>query len=264
MTSKQIELNGTTIVQLAHYPGENEPTHVLTLHAPLTLALAEFLKCKDLAFDVHDQPRKFEGKIGLTHELEDVEIKMPGFMGTSDPMRPTKVWKFRISRDTELALGLDFRAHFKGIAEQTILNDLLTQFNKEEFDFQIVSLQGELFPEQPVHDGSGTRVDMSAAESESDDEPQESDAAEEDKIPDDLCVSCENSIPLNPPPHGDFHTNGLKCKRANEAALASATQVNGRRRRIGNRPDPEAERAAQLKAGKAAKDPEAEYAGVVN
>lgn len=261
MTTKQIELNGTTIVQLAHYPGETEPTHVLTLHAPLTLALAEFLKCKDLAFDIHDQPRNFEGKIGLTHELEDVEIKMPGFMGSVDPLRPTKVWKFRISRDTELALGLDFRAHFKGIAEQTILNDLLSQFNKEEFDFSIVSLQGELFPEQPVHDGSGTRVEMSSGPQEdSTDEPEE---AEED---DTLCVSCENAIPA----FNGVHENGVKCKTANAAPLASVIQMGGGKfntpsSKRGRKPrDPEAERKAQLEAGKTAGEPDEEYAGVTH
>lgn len=254
MTTKQIELNGTTIVQLAHYPGESEPTHVLTLHAPLTLALAEYLKCKDLAFDLNDQPRKFEGKIGLTHELEDIEIKMPGFMGSVDPLRPTKVWKFRISRDTEMALGLDFRAHFKGIAEQAILNDLLMQFNKEEFDFAIVSLQGELFPEQPIHDGSGTRVNMSAKQEDSTDEPEE---ADED---DTLCVSCENAIPA----FNGVHENGVRCKQANAAPLASVIQMGGRKKKDRKPRDPEAERKAQLEAGKTAGEPEEEYVGVTH
>lgn len=244
MTTKQIELEDVSIVTLARYPGEKEPTFVLVLHAPLTMALADALKCKDLAFNLNDLPREFDGKISLKHELSDVEIKFDGYLGG---LKPTKLWKFRVSRDTELKLGLDLRAHFRGKEDGKILNDVADHFGQEDFGLFIGSLQGELFPTAPVQDGSGTRVEMSSGPQEdSTDEPEE---AEED---DTLCVSCENAIPA----FNGVHQNGVKCKTANAAPLASVAQINGRRKRTGNRPDPEAERAAQVAAGKAVKEPE--------
>jgi hypothetical protein len=237
MTTKQLEVKEASIVTLNRYPGEKEPTFVLTLHAPLTMALAESLKCKDLAFNLNDLPRDFDGKIGLKHELADIEIKFDGYLGG---LRPTKLWKFRISRDTELNLGLDLRIHFRGKEDGRIINDVADHFNQDKFGLFIRSLQGELFAPTPT------------GQEDSTDDPEE---AEEDDM---LRVSCENAIPA----FNGVHENGIKCKTANAAPLASVTQINGRKKRTGNRPDPDAERAAQVKAGKAAGEPEAEFAGV--
>lgn len=55
MTTKQIELQNTAIVNLAHYPGEKELTHVLTLHAPLSLELADHLRCRNMVFNLKDR-----------------------------------------------------------------------------------------------------------------------------------------------------------------------------------------------------------------
>jgi hypothetical protein len=220
---KSIDIKSVTIIELAHYPAKPDPTHVLVLKSRLTLALADQLKCKDLAFDINDVARQFEGKVGLTHQLSDVEVQFPGFMGEIKTVRPSKIQKFRIFHDGA-NMGLEFRVHFKGVTEGIAVNDLLTDQNLKEFDFGIVSLQGELFDVKPTGDGNdGKRIDMSGGDTE---------PPEEIEDPDAECMHCDRDIEIDSS-NSRYHVNGMPCPLAERAeavssgSLASAREVAG-------------------------------------
>jgi hypothetical protein len=168
MITKSIDIKDATILSTAGHPADPEPTTVLVISAPLTVGLADALKCRDMSFTLNDNPRQFEGKFGLPLELgeADAEIVLPAFTGGVDTLRPFKIWKFRIGHETDLQLGVEFRAHFKGAADAQVIGDLLQSVNQDPFTVSIVSLQGELFAEKAPEtkgDGpaGGSRVDMS-------------------------------------------------------------------------------------------------------
>jgi hypothetical protein len=141
------------------------------------------------------------------------------------------------------------RSSAPGVA--ALVDDYIRRIGDYEGALKISYVRQEAMDLQPAKEGPSTGQE----------EPPI--AAEEDEITADHCVSCENEIALNPAPHADFQTNGLKCKRVGVAPLASSSTVDGPKKRKGNRPDPEAERAAQAEAGKLATEGP-EFAGTVN
>lgn len=168
MVTKSIDIKDATILSTGGHPADPDPTTVLVLSAPLTVSLADALKCRDMSFTINNNARAFEGKFGLPLELgeADAEIVLPDSGGGRNTLRPHKIWKFRIGHETDLKLEVEFRAHFKGAADAQVIGDLLQEMNQCPFTVSIVSLQGELFGEKPAEtkgDGAagGKRVDMS-------------------------------------------------------------------------------------------------------
>lgn len=168
MVTKSIDIKDATILSTGGHPADPEPTTVLVLSAPLTVLLADALKCRDMSFTINNNARAFEGKFGLPLELgeADAEIVLPDSGGGRNTLRPHKIWKFRIGHETDLKLEVEFRAHFKGAADAQVIGDLLQGMNQCPFTVSIVSLQGELFAEKvPETKGDGpaggTRVVLS-------------------------------------------------------------------------------------------------------
>lgn len=168
MVTKSIDIKDATILSTGGHPADPEPTTVLVLSAPLTVLLADALKCRDMSFTINNNARAFEGKFGLPLELgeADAEIVLPDSGGGRNTLRPHKIWKFRIGHETDLKLEVEFRAHFKGAADAQVIGDLLQGMNQSPFTVSIVSLQGELFGEKSAEtkdDGAagGKRVVLS-------------------------------------------------------------------------------------------------------
>lgn len=194
MVCKSIDIKGATIIQSATHPADPEPTTVLTVSAPLTVALGEALRCRDMVFTLNDNARKFDGKVGLPLELgeDDAEIVLPDSNGSVNTMRPHKIWKFRVGHETDLVLAVEFRAHFKGAADSQIIADLLQFVNQDTFTVSIVSTQGELFAEKAEATNEGTKVDMSPKKEKSG------------------CKACDAGIPPKDN-EGGLHVNGEDC-----------------------------------------------------
>lgn len=232
MVCKSIDIPGITILAVGGHPADPEPTTVLTLTAPLTVKLAEALRCKDMAFTLNDNARKFDGKFGLPLELgeDDAEIVLPDANGSRNTLRPHKIWKFRVGHETDLQLAVEFRAHFKGAADSQLINDLLQFVNQDTFGVSIVSTQGELFAEKAEASGDGTKVDMSP-------KPAKAKTA---------CKDCDAGIPLMETDDG-AHVNGNDCK--NFAAPAAPTMADKKRAKA---EEEEKKRAARESSGMAA------------
>lgn len=157
------------------------------------------------------------------------------------------------SRNTKL----NFIVHTSKLGAETQVAGYMRALADSEGALRISYTKQEAMDLQPVKEAPSTETEeppMSAKQEDSTDEPEE---ADED---DTLCVSCENAIPA----FNGVHENGVKCKQANAAPLASVIQMGGRKKKDRKPRDPEAERKAQLEAGKTAGEPEEEYTGVTH
>lgn len=158
-------MKGCSIVGITGNPAEGEPTTVLILSAPLTLEMADAMRCRDMVYTVNDNARPFEAKIGLPLELGegDVEVVLPTSNGSVERLRPYKLWKVKVGHATPITLEVVMRLHFKGAADGQVIKDLLDTWNQDTFQTIVESLQGELFAEKapPATDAGGKRVDMS-------------------------------------------------------------------------------------------------------
>jgi hypothetical protein len=229
METKVIEIKNATLVSTSGNPADPEPTTVLVIDAPMTLAMADILKCRYL-YTLNDQPVKFEGSIKLPLELgedeADLALEVPG--GGKTTMRPLKIHNFKVSHENDLRLSVEFRSHFKGAADGQQINDFLHAVNKSEFTCWVGSTQGELFPEVLKGDGpaGGKRVDMSPSTGDSRQSGIDL-ALSEDR--DTGCANCNTGIPMRSD-GTDYHDNGYICRRKTvdpRQTLASAREANG-------------------------------------
>lgn len=213
METKTIEFKDAKITGTTGTPADPEPTTVLAIVAPIGPSIADVLKCRYL-YTAKDQPVPFEGKITLPLGLgeDEGELTLETVEGSRDAYRPLKIYNFKISHVNDLRLEVEFRSHFKGIADSQRINDFLHAVNKGEFTCWVGSTQGELFPVETKEDGpaGGKRVDMSGPST-----------GEEDTG----CVSCNNSIAMG---ENGKHVNGVKCTVGVESgSLASARAASG-------------------------------------
>jgi hypothetical protein len=157
---QQLNLTKCSIVTRDWYPKDPEPTTVLVVEAPLTTVIADVLKCRAMAFNLNDEPNRFEGGFGLEHEVSDVEIKVSTPNGALVSLYPTVVKKFRIGHDAKDNLTITLRAHFSGYS--AAITEWCEETNCREFEFSLLALQGNLFDEPAKVDGpdGGKRVDM--------------------------------------------------------------------------------------------------------
>lgn len=144
------------------------------------------------------------------------------------------------SRNTKL----NFIVHTSKLGAETQVAGYMRAMADSEGALKISYTKQEAMDLQASKDdgpstGSEEAPPISAAPSE-DDEP--TDEPDED---DTLCVSCENAIPA----FNGVHENGVRCKQANAAPLASVIQMGGRKKKDRKPRDPEAERKAQAEAG---------------
>lgn len=248
----ELKLPNAKIVDLTKYPRSPEPSRVLVLVCPLKPTIAEVLKCRDMCYDINDNPRHFEGGFGLDYELADCEIKLARSNGALVPLAPRVIKKFRIGHDAKENLTLTLRVHFVGYG--SALEEWSDDINDKDFDAAILSLQGELFPvEDPAttkkKDGpaGGTRVEMSTGGSPSaaDEMTANVARAEHGPIADDEitaefgpedgpCTSCNNRIPFEDS-EKTLHATGQKCARSAGATLASASVAGGTHQRRGRK-----------------------------
>ena len=112
----KVTLYDATIESFHSYPGEDGPSAVLVMEAPLTQQLATTLRRKGLFFDDNGLPRTFEGKVGLGITIDSTEV----FVGQRASIHANKIWKFGVSRKEDkgeaegksVRFVLSFRAHF--------------------------------------------------------------------------------------------------------------------------------------------------------
>lgn len=159
---EQLPLTDAKIVSITWYPTQEGDSNVLLVKAPLTPDLAQRLQCDAMVFDLDWNARQFEGAIGLTKQMSDCEISVPGV----PVLRPDLVWKIKVSHSKTKkpnedgseppALDVLIRAKFKG--EDASLQKLKHHVKSSKFDMSLSSLQEEL----PFDgDAGGTRVEMS-------------------------------------------------------------------------------------------------------
>ncbi len=206
-----MEIKGASIVSTSGNPADPEPTTVLVLEAPVTVDMADMLKCRYL-YTLNDQPVKFEGSIKLPLELgeDEGELSLSLITGARVTLRPLKIHNFKVSHVNDLRLGVEFRAHFKGVADGQQINEFLHATNKTEFVCWVGSTQGELFADAPAAgDGpaGGKRVNMSgAAEAAPIKGPLVDAKPAKEKTG---CKACDAGIPMQET--GDSHVNGESC-----------------------------------------------------
>ncbi len=155
-----IEFTNTMLVERNEYPTEDGTSNVLVFETPLNPGLAEKLQCRDMLFNINDNPRDFKGSVGLLHKFEGALLKLPGVTGSAD-LYPDDVASFKIQRDEDVAGGflLTWRAKFKKGYEE-FLATAVRNLGKGTFAPLLCSPQGDLFPQPAAQDG--TRVELSA------------------------------------------------------------------------------------------------------
>lgn len=204
---QQLKLHKCTIESKEWFPKNPEPTTVLVIEAPLTTVIADVLKCRAMAFSLNDEPNRFEGGFGLEHEVSEVEIKVSAPGGGLISLFPKVVKKFRIEHDSKDNLMVKLRAHFSGYSDA--ITKWCDETNTKEFEFLLLSLQGELFEVPAKGDGpeGGTRVDMSPA----------------GDGPEPTCMPCAAGVPLR---DGELIHTDLRPCVARQHASEQETATN--------------------------------------
>jgi hypothetical protein len=216
---KKLELQKTTNVELAFYPGEKGMNGVLTCKAPLTLEAAKVLGCSDRFFTIHDVPyHDFQGRLTLERMAKNCKVTFgdPAQRGATS-LLPDMVWKFSIGLEKDAQPSVSWRMHFDS-QYRGELTEMVHGLGKTEIDFEMVALQQTLFDEEDAEQGEGTRVDLSSKQMNLDDEG-----------PDTGCISCNNGLPVDAK---GKHLNGEKCTNRDRegkspGTLASAREVAG-------------------------------------
>lgn len=196
---------------------------VMLISAPLSMELAEQLKCKQV-FQPNGDPVGIIEGVSLKTKLRDVVLHFPD--GKS--FRPEIIWKLNIKSINDIKLAITFRAHVNGDAEAFELLELRKQYLNVKFDCAITSLQAEF--DFSGEAAGGTPVSMSG------EEEQDEDAEATQGTLLTQCQHCLAGIQIDP--GGSTHTlaDGItvQCSdipRSRPPALASITQMGGRRGR---------------------------------
>jgi hypothetical protein len=158
-------IDGVTTGQLNMVPTKEFFKPVLVLNAPLDTEDALLLGV-DYLFDVHGNPRPFEGTHKLLGDLPFAEVTFAGKVTGAVTMRTEKLAHFACYIEEKKAMMLRFRLHFP--EDKTKLADLLeflSTLNKEAFSVTLIPQQiglpgvGGKYPEA---DEDGMYPDKSA------------------------------------------------------------------------------------------------------
>ena len=141
----KLRINKATIEQLNYYPGEDAPSCVLVLRAPLGQKLAEQLRCREVVYNSEGVIRSsIEGKISLSLSVEEADLKL----GQTVEVSPTQIHKWKIERKEEgsgdardVQLFVIFRAKFFGADEGRVLQNFLNSTNNKDFALTIDAKQ---------------------------------------------------------------------------------------------------------------------------
>lgn len=141
----KLRINKATIEQLNYYPGEDAPSCVLVLKAPLTEKLADQLRCKEVVYTADGVIRSsIEGKISLSLSVEEADLNL----GQSTSVSPNQIHKWKIERKEEgsgdardTRLSVTFRSKFSGKEPGRILQNFLNSINNSDFALTIDAKQ---------------------------------------------------------------------------------------------------------------------------
>jgi len=159
---EQLILKDAQAVSLTMTSVTDGITSVLLVKGPLTVELADILRCRNQAFTLNDTPCPILKSLSLDHEISSCEMVT---LGVS--LQPSMVTGFTVKRDeaaqADGALEVQFRLKFS--SKEKALTELFIQAASGLFDLSLVALQRNLFDAAPSGkegDGpdGGTKVDM--------------------------------------------------------------------------------------------------------
>jgi hypothetical protein len=158
---EQLVLKDAETVSLTHTKVTDGTTTVLLVKGPLTLELADVLRCRNQCYNLNDNPYPSLKSLSLEHEISSCELSALGI-----GLQPTIVTGFTIRPDeaaqADARLELHFRLKFSTGAKALL--DMFLQASGK-FDLSLRALQRNLFDAAPSGkegDGpeGGTKVDM--------------------------------------------------------------------------------------------------------
>jgi hypothetical protein len=203
---------------------------ILHINTRLTPEIADLLKCS-YAFDGAGNPREHIDSFALDIKLRDIDFVVPSATidGQWEEWRCELVWKFKIKKEDDFRLNLEFRVHISGDGRWREIGEFAEAFCKRNFECAIRSLQTDF--DFTAENPGGTAVDMSADDSEDDEPARDANG----KLF--VCQHCQAGLQLDA--GGATHTTSdgevVPCAdvpfKANAPALASAAQMGAKRKK---------------------------------
>lgn len=154
----KLKIEKAQIEQISNYPGEETPSCVLVLKAPLSRALADKLRCRDVVYDGDVIRGCIEGKVSLSLVVNEADLMLAG----TTEVTPNTIHKFKVIREEkgkgderDVALFVSFRAKFSGKEPIRVLTNFLNSVNASAFNVVIDGKQesfdfdGEQFVDEP-------------------------------------------------------------------------------------------------------------------
>ena len=136
----KLRIEKAQIEQINNYPGEETPTCVLVLKAPLGKALADRLRCRDVVYDGDVIRGSIEGKVSLSLVVNEADLMLAG----TTEVTPNTIHKFKVIREEhgkgderDVALFLSFRSKFTGKEPVRVLTNFLNSVNGSTFNVVI-------------------------------------------------------------------------------------------------------------------------------
>jgi hypothetical protein len=136
----KLKIEKAQIEQINNYPGEETPSCVLVLKAPLGKVLADRLRCRDVVYDGDVIRGSIEGKVSLSLVVNEADLMLAG----TTEVTPNTIHKFKVIREEhgkgderDVALFLSFRSKFSGKEPVRLLSNFLNSVNSAPFNVVI-------------------------------------------------------------------------------------------------------------------------------